>query len=284
MVALRPTHFLALRLGDPLLHEAVRHTQATVVSRDPTLAPCAVPPERSHLTCLVFQANSDDDLRAASEELASCGALANAEFGGDLPTVKIRGLGHFGQNVLFAELEAGPEKERLCKFVDDVRERFAERNLLRGTNEASWTPHVTLMKTSRVRSRSRRLAIRPAAYEGLEPDLGTHAFEALELCAMAGADSDGFYPVLDSLRFRQSRPSAEVASSEPCPPHPSSLPLPSFTNGGEALRDATAEGAATTNPDAEQTGIDKPRTRSKEPRLDSSFPSEKRDDEQTMRG
>ena len=266
MMALRPMHFLALRLGDPLLHEGVRQLQAEIITREPSLAQCTVPPERSHLTCLVFQASSDEDLQVARETLAACTPLVAAEFGGEPPTVTVKGLGRFGQNVLFAELEAGAEKDRLCRFVEDVRMRFAERNLLAGTNGETWTPHVTLLKTSRASNwrrgkggggngGSKRLAIRPAAHEGLVADLGAHALHALELCAMAGSDPDGFYPVLDALPFAalqapEGAPARseeeEAPGAEPFAPCATSLPQPNVNKGGIRHNDSTAGAAVVT--------------------------------------
>ena len=213
--ATRPTHFLALRLGDPRLHERVRQLQAQVVAREPTLEPCAVPAERSHLTVLVFHAADDADVQRARDALRDCAPLAQRAFGQAPPALSFSGLGSFGQNVLFARVgPANADLEALSRFVEAVRQLYEHRELIPPSpgEGPAWVPHVTLLKTSRASSPKKRrrgggagrLRIRPESYEGLCADLGSHALPSLELCAMRGGGADsGYYPVLAELPLGQ---------------------------------------------------------------------------------
>ena len=70
---------------------------------------------------------------------------------------------------------------------------------------SAWTPHLTLLKTSRLPRRNTRRKGRPtpklpsSAYAELPADLvfGEHGLPLLELCAMQGVgEADGYYPIL----------------------------------------------------------------------------------------
>ena len=68
----RPTHFLALRLGNPALHAHVAELQRAVIARSPSLSDCAVPPVKSHLTTFVLHAPDEEAVSAAAEALDAC--------------------------------------------------------------------------------------------------------------------------------------------------------------------------------------------------------------------
>ena len=89
----RPTHFLALRLGNPALRAHVAELQRAVIARSPSLADCAVPPVRSHLTTLVLHAPDEEAVSAAVEALNACRPLATAHFA-EAPRVQLRSLAH----------------------------------------------------------------------------------------------------------------------------------------------------------------------------------------------
>lgn len=206
---LRPTHFLALPLQHPALHNAMALCQAAVVSADPQLKPCLVPPEKAHFTFFVFHASSDAQLAAANAALAACAPLAAAAFPTAAPRVTLSGLGSFGERVLYVKAAApSPDLTRLHRLHAEVAGEFARRGVLGDEPSAvpEWTPHLTLLKQSaaaslgRGRGRGRPPRIRPAAYAGLEgAEMGTHAINELSLCSMAGMGEAGFYRVLSRL-------------------------------------------------------------------------------------
>ena len=192
----RPTHFLALRLGNPALHAHVAELQRAVIARSPSLADCAVPPVKSHLTTFVLHAPDEEAVSAAAEALDACRPLAAAHFA-EAPRVQLRGLSSFGRNVLYADVVPDDDVARLRAFVAAVTEEFVARGVLANGAQKAWTPHLTLLKTSRVKGRkgARALAIRPQDWAGLEEaaDLGTHLLPTLALCAMAGQQPGGYY-------------------------------------------------------------------------------------------
>ena len=122
----RPTHFLALRLGNPALHAHVAELQRAVIARSPSLADCAVPPVKSHLTTFVLHAPDEEAVSAAAEALNACRPLAAAHFA-EAPRVQLRGLSSFGRNVLYADVVPDDDAARLRAFVAAVTEEFVAR-------------------------------------------------------------------------------------------------------------------------------------------------------------
>ena len=171
-----------------------------------------MPPIKTHLTAFVMHLPTDEAVGAATEALGSCAPLVASHFSGSPPRVTLRGLGSFGASVLFCQIEAGEERERLAKFVAAISELFRARGLL-GGGDAAWQPHVTVLKTSAARrdgsgsssksGRKQKLLKIPYALwrEREDEELGTHVLPSLQLCAMAGIGNDGYYRVLSELPF-----------------------------------------------------------------------------------
>ena len=86
--------------------------------------------------------------------------------------------------------------------MQGARRIFEEHGL--SPSGSAWTPHLTLLKTSRLPKRSTRRKGRPppklpsSAYAELPDDLvfGEHGLPLLELCAMQGVGEAGYYPIL----------------------------------------------------------------------------------------
>jgi len=204
----RPTHFVSLRLADPELHRAVGTAQAEVVARggDKRLAACAVPPEKTHLTAFVMKLEGEGQLARARAALRGCAALlpppsSSAEVALP-PCLELRGVGHFGQRVVYVDCPPSEEQHWLSTFVDGAARIFSEHGIAVQHEPGAWRAHVTLLKTSRYvgRGRGKPPNIRKAAYEGLEGrDFGRHALRVLELCSMQGEGIDGFYRVEAAL-------------------------------------------------------------------------------------
>ena len=190
---LRPTHFLALPLQYPPLHNAMAACQAACSAADPALKRCEVPPEKAHFTYFVFHAGTAEQESAAVAALAACAPLAAAAFPTSPPRVALSGLGAFGDRVLYAKATPSPGVEQLRQLRAEVADEFVRRGVLGedAHGAAAWVPHVTLLKQSaafrsertapRAAGVARRAAverpprIRPAAYAGLEgAEMGTY--------------------------------------------------------------------------------------------------------------
>ena len=116
----------------------------------------------------------------------------------EAPRVRVRGLGAFGRDVIFAKVEPSHELDRVTALVEASARVYADRLSLATTpvREGTWTAHLTLLKTSRVRGRRPKPCLPPV---DRDEDFGTHELGALELCAMVGVGEGGYYPVLESV-------------------------------------------------------------------------------------
>jgi len=176
--------------------------QQQVLTRDPTLAGCEVPPARTHLTAFVLHCAEAADEARAREALRSCALLLDAA--SPPPRLPISGLGNFGTRVLFVSVPPCEDLLRVSALVDDVAECFRRAGIDSMQHEAGgWSPHVTLLKVSRVRGfgggrrgrRRRPPSIDVRKFADLDADMGVHALSSIELCAMQGQGVDGFYRV-----------------------------------------------------------------------------------------
>ena len=143
--------------------------------------------------CIVEQA------KAALADCASLVAPASSP-----PRIRISGLGSFRQQVVFAQLQPSDDLDRVAALVRGAHQIFDARGLSPPAHD-SWTPHLTLLKISRVgkpRKGKPTPKLPAAAYEDLPAsslDFGEHELGSLELCSMQGLGADGYYPVLASV-------------------------------------------------------------------------------------
>ena len=197
----RPTHFLSLRLPDPALHANVASVQAAIVANEKRARGCEVPPEKSHLTAFVLSL-TDESVEQAKAALADCASLVAPA--SSPPRIRISGLGSFRQQVVFAQLQPSDDLDRVAALVRGAHQIFDARGLSPPAHD-SWTPHLTLLKISRVgkpRKGKPTPKLPAAAYEDLPAsslDFGEHELGSLELCSMQGLGADGYYPVLASV-------------------------------------------------------------------------------------
>lgn len=132
-------------------------------------------------------------------------------------TLSFRGLGNFRNKVLFVRLVEDEQAARFRRWVSALHRRFSEASLLTatpppssprkgshaedgsstagssggggdgggtGSDEYEFTPHLTVMKTSKLRDR--RTEIPPASYDRHDQEsfFGEHAPSAVELSSM----------------------------------------------------------------------------------------------------
>jgi 2'-5' RNA ligase len=192
--ASRPTHFLALQLPDPALHAGIASLQSACAEREPSLKACAVSPAKTHLTLFVFDGNGDRLARALA---AFEGFRSSFVVPAEPPRIRLSGLDTFGPNVLYCSIEADDAMAQLGELRQRAAACFVSHGLLdEQCLHESWSPHVTVLKTSAAGRRAGKLRIRRDAYAGLDGALGTHALPHVSLCQMGGEGEGRFYPVL----------------------------------------------------------------------------------------
>ena len=155
----RPTHFLSFRLPNADLHAKVAEAQKMIILREPDAVGCDVEPVKSHLTLFVLSLGNHEAMQAATKALRSCASFAIDSNLLTPPRVHLEGLGNFGQRVCFVPVaeSTGPDAEdlaRVRRLVSYVAKVFCKSGLVDeavvdGADAKGWTPHLTLLKTSK---------------------------------------------------------------------------------------------------------------------------------------
>ena len=220
----RPTHFLSFRLPNADLHARVAEAQKMIILREPDAVGCDVEPVKSHLTLFVLSLGIMKPCRPRPKPSEAVLHLLLIPTSHSTPSVHLEGLGNFGQRVCFVPVAetTGPDAEdlaRVRRLVARVAKVFCKAGLVDeavvdGADAKGWTPHLTLLKTSKRpagkgrgrggksgRGHASRPRIRPAMYADLLRlmDFGVHELHELQLCSMSGVAEDGYYPVLESI-------------------------------------------------------------------------------------
>eukprot|EP00039_Didymoeca_costata_P017440 m.323310 g.323310 ORF g.323310 m.323310 type:complete len:580 (+) comp16538_c1_seq29:7-1746(+) len=209
-VSPRPSHFLSLRFGSAELKEKVRDIQRHVIAKNPSLEPCAVPLEKLHVTLFVLPLLTDGDVKRAVEAFEACKPIIKKVIPEGL-VFDISEIGTFKGDVLFVNIndtEGGPGmKDTLSLLRKKILDMFITHGVLtrdQSQGLQSFHPHITIMKTSRVRfkgSRPRKLKILKENYEDVHSTqlcVG-HQLKELQLLQMAGTGIEGYYPVVASI-------------------------------------------------------------------------------------
>ncbi|KAI8929523.1 kinase A anchor protein [Entophlyctis helioformis] len=182
-MAARPTHFLSVRLPSKML-EAFGHS---IRAQHPAFAGLLVEPGTAHLTLLLLQLNRDNE-QAAIDCFRAFEPTFKAMVGSP-QTLRFNGIGTFGSNVAVA---------KLTDLVAAARAHFAASGFTCKANVTPWTPHCTLMKTSRGAGPTE---IPPRVYSDFAGySFGESLFSEIDFCIMGGRkEPDGYYRSLGQL-------------------------------------------------------------------------------------
>ena len=137
----KPNVFVAVELSNPEIIQNLKEVQDHACQFDPKLKTNAVPLQKTHVTLLV--ANVQE------EELQKAKAVISKTFRDNLGSivpenkfsVKIKGVGSFGDKVVFAEVDEG--KPSLMRINEELLNAFETAGF---DCDSRYTPHVTLMK------------------------------------------------------------------------------------------------------------------------------------------
>lgn len=190
----RPTHFLALQLSQ---HAAAVHAattvQAAVTAAAPHLKMACVECSTLHVTLQVMAITDDDMLMRAIAALERCGQALDRDNLLTPVVLSLNGLGSFNDSVLFFKVASEPP-DHLGGLARATRSVFA--GVGRAHDRRPFTPHATVMKTSRMPG----AGIAAALYEECA---GLHveplSVSSLQLCSMARPTDAAYYPVIASL-------------------------------------------------------------------------------------
>jgi 2'-5' RNA ligase len=150
--------------------------------------------------------------------------------------VQFKGLDLFGDRVLYLKVgEGGGAKKlhALATIVYDAFKRHEDSIRSKGgtltlvPTKFSFTPHVTICKTSKQPNRSVAIK-RDTIHDLMILDFGSCKLKKIELLSMAGLDPDGYYKTCAVLNASvapaaPAATAAVVAHTEPCAAHVASF-------------------------------------------------------------
>ena len=174
----RPTHFYAVRIPDPAIHQKVTAVQRHLIAQDASLKTCLVSPGRLHVTLGVVRL-TEATLEDAKAVVPRAAQRASAV------SCSLPGLGSFGTRVLFARVDGLHDLARCVH--EEIRGALNQP-------QPEFNAHATIAKTSKARGRR---SIRQHTFQDLlDQDLGSFHATSIDLLAMSGSGPDGYYPVL----------------------------------------------------------------------------------------
>ncbi len=195
----RPNYFVCLRVSDAEILEGFAAIQDALVENDERYNDCCIESAALHITLCTVGLDNEQQIALAVKTLNDA-KQELIELARKNIKVKLDGVDNFYDRVLYAKIEDNPD---FMSFVHHVRHLVQNAGVeIRDIYE--FTPHVTIMKTSRPASRLIGTAKIPKSiYEGyLDMYFGYQLIDGIYLCPMtADRRDDGFYCTLVDIPF-----------------------------------------------------------------------------------
>ncbi|XP_039253422.2 A-kinase anchor protein 7 isoforms delta and gamma-like [Styela clava] len=191
---IRPTHFLAVQITDPIIKGKMKEVQDCIVAKESILENVVVGVDLAHITLCLLSLPNESTVNEANKILQRCRDDLMSILDGEPMNLHISGIGHFDKRVVFAKVVPGDNEEKLKLFSEHFDKEFA---LLKSTNPFEYTPHVTLMKLSKLRSFAMKKKIKqisPKHFEDIEDmDFGHQNVKTVQLLAMSRKKATEYY-------------------------------------------------------------------------------------------
>lgn len=195
----RPTHFLCLRVTDPVIVEAVRKIRPTILEIEQSYEENIMPPDRLHITLSCLGLDSNEDINKAVEILHRIKPQLD-ELKPRNISVELSGVNNFFHNVLYAEVKHNVE---FLGFVRTLTLLIQEAGIeIRDVFE--FQPHMTLLKFKKqLQKEMKTRYLEPSLYDALgKVEFGFQTVDNIYLCKMSeDRDEMGFYISPTSIKF-----------------------------------------------------------------------------------
>ncbi|XP_046578259.1 A-kinase anchor protein 7-like isoform X3 [Haliotis rubra] len=195
------------------IHSGLSHVQQEVMSVNHKMKEVMIKLPTLHITLMVMSLQTEEDIARARAALTESGCELRERFK-TLPVLEVAGLGTFRNQVVFATVSPGDALDDLTHIHQCVIDKMADHEVV-STETKGLTPHITIMKMSKVKAAFRRSVakkIDPSLYSQFkEMTFGTETVQRLQLCAMLKPkDTSGYYHVAHEVYLGQ----GEVTVSE----------------------------------------------------------------------
>ena len=197
---MRPTHFLALRITNPDLIDAIGQMQDQILEMCPEYAPCVIPRERMHVTLACLGLDTRKNIDEAAAAVTRIGDEMK-ELNPTNITVEFDDVQQFFNTVLYAKVK---ENKQLLDFVEHLRLSLRESGIeIRDVFE--FTPHMTILKLSHQMQKEMACPYLDGRLMNMFGGklLGKQVLGNLHLCEMSAEkrDAEGFYLVEAAVQF-----------------------------------------------------------------------------------
>jgi len=182
-----PNMFLAIQISNPDLKKNLRKVHFNCVVKDNRLKDFIAPLETAHITLNVFRVEND---RLEEAKLVLREAFENhLEEMKSEETISFKGLGMFGNTVLFTKPNIGIE---FLHRVHNIFQTALSAHKFDVGGSRSYNPHLTLMQ---VKGTSEMKEIPRDSFQDMEDlEFGSQDFQEIQFLSMSKEkDSSGYY-------------------------------------------------------------------------------------------
>ena len=192
-----PNLFLAFRITNPELLASLREVHYNCVKKDTRLKDLIAPLETAHVGIDVFRVENDrlEEVKTILRDVFDEYKAGQAE--DDKRSVTFKGLGMFGETVLFAKPDKGTE---LLRELHKISREALEKAGIEISGFPDYVPHITLFKSNNHQKEISRECMGVM----VDAELGSQDVEDIRLLSIPKArDSTGYYYCEDVYKIAQ---------------------------------------------------------------------------------
>uniref|UniRef100_A0A8C3VU20 A-kinase anchoring protein 7 n=1 Tax=Catagonus wagneri TaxID=51154 RepID=A0A8C3VU20_9CETA len=198
----QPNYFLSIPITNKEIVKGIKILQNEIIQQDQQLAKAMSSDGSFHITLLVMQLLSEDEVSTGIDALLELKPFIEEILQGKPLTLPFEGVDTFGNQVGFVKLAEGDHINPLLEIADTAKRTFQEKGVLTGESK-TFKPHLTFMKLSKapwLRKKGVK-KIDPKVYEKfISHRFGEEVVHCIDLCSMLKKkQSNGYYHCESSI-------------------------------------------------------------------------------------
>ncbi|XP_076784128.1 A-kinase anchoring protein 7 isoform X1 [Arvicanthis niloticus] len=198
----QPNYFLSIPITNKKITAGVKVLQNSILRQDKRLAKAMVGDGSLHITLLVMQLLSEDEVNTGTHALLELKPFVEEILEGRRLTLPFHGIDTFQGQVGFVKLADGDHVSALLEIAETAKRTFQEKGILAGESR-TFRPHLTFMKLSKAPMLWKKgvRKIEPGLYEQfIDHRFGEEILYQIDLCSMLKKkQSNGYYHCESSI-------------------------------------------------------------------------------------
>ncbi|XP_023369261.1 A-kinase anchoring protein 7 isoform X4 [Otolemur garnettii] len=198
----QPNYFLSIPITNKEITRGIKILQNAIIQQDRRLAKAMAGDGSFHITLLVMQLLSEDEINIGIDALLELKPFIEEILQGKHLILPFQGIGTFGNQVGFVKLAEGDHINLLLEIAEIAKRTFQGKGILAGESR-SFKPHLTFMKLSKAPwlRRNGVKKIDPELYEKfVSHRFGEEVLYRIDLCSMQKKkQSNGYYHCESSI-------------------------------------------------------------------------------------